>query len=67
MTLAQILGLLAPFEPLLKSGLGTIDAAAVAELNSLIANVSSPDLKAFLGAIAGGLNSFINVEIAKLP
>lgn len=67
MTLAQILALLTPFEPLLKQGLGTLDAAAVAELNTLIASVSSPDLKAFLQAMASGLNSFVNAEIAKLP
>lgn len=67
MTLAQILALLTPFEPLLKQGLGTIDAAAVNELNALINGVSSPDLKGFLQAIAGGLNSFVQAEISKLP
>lgn len=67
MTLAQILALLAPFEPLLKSGLGTLDAAAVSELNTLISQVSSPDLKAFLQAMASGLNSFVTTEIQKLP
>lgn len=67
MNFADILKLLAPFEPLLKSGLGTIDAAAVTELNTLIAGVSSPDLKAFLQAMADGLNVFVKTEIEKLP
>lgn len=67
MTLAQLIALLAPFEPLLKSGLGTLDAAALGELNALIGKVSSPDLKLFLQSIAGGLNAFINAEVAKLP
>lgn len=67
MTLAQLLALLTPFEPLLKSGLGTLDASALAELNGLIAKVSSPDLQQFLQAIATGLNSFVQTEISKLP
>lgn len=67
MTLAQILALLTPFEPLLKSGLGTLDAAAVAELNVVISKVTSPDLKLFLNAVAGGLNTAVQAEIAKLP
>lgn len=66
MNLESILAFLAPFAPLLKSELLSLDAQAVSELNSLIANVSSPDLKELLQALANGLNSFANLEINKL-
>jgi len=67
MNLTQILAFLAPFEPLLKQELLNLDQSAVNELNSVIANVSSPDLKELLQALAGGLNSFAQLEINKLP
>lgn len=66
MNLASIIAFLTPFAPLLKSELLSLDNAAVAELNGLIANVSSPDLKELLQALEGGLNSFIQQEINKL-
>jgi hypothetical protein len=67
MNLASILAMLAPFEPLLKSGAGTLESGAVNELNTLITQVSSPDLKALLQALATGLDSFAKLEIGKLP
>jgi len=66
MNLETILAFLAPFAPLLKSELLSLDEKAVSELNSLIANVSSPDLKALLQALELGLNSFAQLEIGKL-
>lgn len=67
MNLATILAFLAPFEPLLKPEVLKLEAAAAAELDTIIANVSSPDLKAFLQAMASGLGSFAQTEIGKLP
>jgi hypothetical protein len=67
MNLASIIALLTPFEPLIKQGLVSLDAAAAAELAGIIGNISSPDLKALLQALESGLNSFAQIEIAKLP
>jgi hypothetical protein len=67
MNLASIIALLTPFEPLIKQGLVSLDAAASAELSSVINNISSPDLKALLQALESGLNSFAQLEISKLP
>lgn len=67
MNLASILAFLAPFEPLLKPELLKLEGAAVGELNTIIASVSSPDLKSLLQALASGIDSFSQQEIAKLP
>lgn len=67
MNLAQILAFLAPFEPLLKSELLNLEGEGMTELNSIIASVSSPDLKELLQALAGGIDSFSKLELNKLP
>jgi hypothetical protein len=66
MNLASILAFLTPFAPLLKTELLSLDAQAVTELNTLIGNVSSPDLKSLLQALENGLNEFAQLEINKL-
>lgn len=67
MNLAQILAFLAPFEPLLKTELLSLEASGIAELNVVIEKVSSPDLKALLQALAGGIDAFSKLEVGKLP
>lgn len=67
MNLAQILAFLAPFEPLLKPELMKLESTAVAELNTVIASISSPDLKSLLQALASGIDQFSQLEISKLP
>lgn len=67
MNLASILAFLAPFEGLLKPELLKVEAAAKVELDSMIASVSSPDLKLLLVALDAALDSFSQQEIAKLP
>jgi hypothetical protein len=67
MNLEEILAFLAPFAPMLKTELLSLDQAALTELNIIIASVSSPDLQALLQAMANGLNSFAQLEINKLP
>lgn len=67
MNLAQILAFLAPFEPLLKSELLSLEVSGSAELQKIIANVSSPDLKELLQALAGGVDAFAKLELGKLP
>lgn len=64
MNLASVLAAIAPF---LKQELGVFEPAALAELNALVASVSSPDLKALLQDLSGALDSFAKQEIAKLP
>ncbi len=66
MTLAQILAFLAPLEALLKPELLKLEEGGKAELDALIANVSSPDLKALLLALSGALDAFAKLEIEKL-
>ena len=66
MTLTQILGFLAPFEPILKREMLTLEASGKAELDKLVADVSSPDLKLLLGALAGAIDAFAQAEINKL-
>lgn len=66
MNLEQILAFLAPFAPMLKQELLSLDAQAVAELNTIIGTVSSPDLQQLLQALASGINSFAQLEINKL-
>ena len=67
MNLESILAFLTPFAPLLKTELLSLDQEAIAELNAIIAKVSSPDLQQLLQALANGLNSFATLEINKLP
>lgn len=67
MNLAQILAFLAPFEPLLKSELLNLEGEGMTELNTIISNVSSPDLKELLQALASGIDSFSKLELNKLP
>lgn len=66
MTLAQILALLSPLASLLKPGLLTLEAEGKAELDGIIASVSSPDLKALLMALDGAMDAFAQLEINKL-
>jgi hypothetical protein len=66
MNLESILAFLAPFAPMLKQELLTLDTEGRTELNALIAEVSSPDLQALLQALASGIDSFAQLEINKL-
>lgn len=66
MNLETILAFLKPFAPLLKQELLSLEAQGSAELDSIIANVSSPDLKQLLQALKGGIDSFAQLEINKL-
>lgn len=66
MNLSQILAQLQAFAPLIEQGLMSLEPQAIAELNGLVANVSSPDLKALLSAIIGAIDAFAKVEIQKL-
>jgi hypothetical protein len=66
MTLTQILAYLQPFEALLAPEALNLEAQAIAELNTLIGGVSSPDLKALLTALSGAIDAFAKVEINKL-
>lgn len=67
MTLAQLLALLQPFEALLKPELLKLEAQGLAELQTVIAGVSSPDLKLLLQCLSDALDKFAQAEIAKLP
>lgn len=67
MNLAQVLAFLMPFEPILKAELVSLEGQGKAELDSLVASVSSPDLKALLSALAAAVDGFAKVEIANLP
>lgn len=66
MTLTQILAYLQPFEALLVPEALKLEASGIAELNTLIASVTSPDLKALLTALSGAVDAFAKVEIQKL-
>jgi hypothetical protein len=66
MTLAQILAFFAPFEALLKPELLNVEAQGITELNSIIANVSSPDLKELLQALSSAIDSFAKLEVNKI-
>lgn len=66
LNLEQILAFLAPFAPMLKSELLNLEGEGLKELNSIVENVSSPDLKELLQALASGLDSFAKLEINKL-
>lgn len=66
MDLQAVLAKLAAFAPLIEQGLMALEPQAVAELNALIANISSPDLKALLSAMVGAIDAFAKVEIQKL-
>ena len=66
MNLTAVLAFLAPFEALLEPELLQVEANGVAELNTIIAGVSSPDLKLLLQALSGALDAFSKAEIAKL-
>jgi hypothetical protein len=67
MTLSQIISFFSVLAPAVEPVLLNLENnTVVPELNSLIANVSSPDLKALLQAVASGLESFAAQEIAKL-
>lgn len=66
MTLTQLFAMLAPFEALLKPGVQTLDAEAIAEMNTLIAGIQSPFLKELATAVAGALEAVAQTEIAKL-
>lgn len=67
MNLASILAFLAPFEPLLKPELLKLEGTAMTELDTIIANVSSPDLKLLFQSLKAGIDSFAQAELAKLP
>lgn len=67
MNLSQILAFLAPLESLLKPELLKLEAQGKVELDSLIASVSSPDLKLLLQALSSAIDSVAQAEIAKLP
>lgn len=67
MNLSQILAFLAPLESLLKPELLKLEAQGKVEFDSLIASVSSPDLKLLLQALSSAIDSVAQAEIAKLP
>lgn len=67
MNLASILALLAQLSPVLVPGILKLEAAGVVELNALIANVSSPDLKLLLQDLSSAIDAFAKAEVAKLP
>lgn len=66
MDLKTIMGYLAPFEPLLKAEILKLEAQGKNELDAIIANVASPDLKLLLQTLVVALDSFAQQEIAKL-
>jgi hypothetical protein len=66
MNLESILAFLAPFAPMLKQELLSLDADAMTELSTIISGVSSPDLQALLTGLQSGLNQFAQAEINKL-
>lgn len=66
MSIAQILAYLAPLAPLLEPEMLALEASGVAELNALVASVSSPDLKLLLGALVGAVDNVAKAELAKL-
>lgn len=67
MTLAQVLAFLGPLAMSLEPMLLNLEQSTVLpELNTLIAGVSSPDLKLLLQSLAGALDAFAQAEIKKL-
>jgi hypothetical protein len=67
MTLQQILALLSPFAGILEQTLMQLDANTIQpELQKLITQVTSPDLKLLLQALDTGIDGFIQAEIKKL-
>lgn len=67
MTLEQVLDFLKPFSAVLKPELMSLEAQGLAELNSIVAGVSSPDLKLLLQCLAEAIDKFAQAEISKLP
>lgn len=66
MNLEQILAFLSPFAPLLKSELLQLEGQGKAELDQIIAKVSSPDLKELLQALESAIDGFAKLEVNKL-
>lgn len=67
MSLAQILSFLSGFAPVLEPILLNLEQNNLQpELQALIAQVSSPDLKLLLQALDGALDAFSQAEIKKL-
>lgn len=66
MSLASIVAELAPLASLLEPDLLKLEASGKAELDKLVAEVSSPDLKLLLQALSNALDSVAQAEIAKL-
>jgi hypothetical protein len=67
LTMSQVLAFLQPFESMLKPELLSLETEGKKELDTIIQNVSSPDLKALLSALDGALDQFAQIEINKLP
>jgi len=66
MTVAEVLAYLAPLAPVLEPEILSLEGAGIAELQTVIAGVASPDLKLLLQALAGAVDSFAKAEVAKL-
>lgn len=57
---------LSTLAPLAQPELLQLEADSMAKLNALIAQETSPDLKALLTGLAGAVDAFAKLEIAKL-
>lgn len=64
MNLATVLAAILPF---LKQELVSLEPAAIAELNSVIAKVSNPTVKTLLQDLVTGLTPFVQTEISNIP
>ncbi len=67
MSLVQILGFLSGLAPVIEPVLLNIENGTIQpEIKALIAQVSSPDLKALLTGLDEALDAFIKTDIQKL-
>lgn len=66
LSVSQVLAYLAPLAPILEPEIMSLEAAGIAELNTLIAGVSSPDLKVLLSALSAAVDSAAKTELGKL-
>lgn len=66
MDLEKILEFLKPFSAILKPELLALEDKGIAELNKIVAQVESPDLKLLLEVLVVAIDKFADAEIEKI-